>query len=182
MIQKIILLFFMTSMAAYGFEFEGGHIRVPDGFEGPVVENINQHSKVYGFKYTHEDGLTGALLQLTVFDSGHEIPSFSPEKMKKVTRHFLTQFLSGVEKRRSQFETSDIEFVLISGVPASRVTWRGIENGRQLEGIMYAYVYQSKVISLHTQDFIEYDQIYIQRAKSAFESIVFKEGADTSVN
>lgn len=71
----IILLFIMNP--AFGFEFEGGSIEIPPNFEGPSIGIMSAQAKTYGFKKTHPDKKTGALLQITVFNPGPKYPALS---------------------------------------------------------------------------------------------------------
>ena len=36
---------------------------------------------------------------------------------------------------------------------------------------MYCYIFNSKIVSLHTQDLVEFNELYLEQAVKAFETI-----------
>ena len=169
--MRVIVLLLLVTQSAFGFEFEGGTIEIPSNFNGPIYRHMDGQGTVYGFKKTHKDGKTGTLLQLTVFEPGQKFPELSRQELKEGASNYLLQLLSGVERRRKMFVKSNVEFVEISSVPTAKITWTGSEYSRKMEGVMYCYIHNSKVIGLHTQDFIEYKGKYLSQAVQAFENI-----------
>lgn len=168
---NILIILAIFTQSVYGFEFEGGRIEIPQSFEGPISQDMAGQAKVYGFKRVHDDGVTGTLLQISVFDPGKKFPALSYDELKKGAGNYLSQILGGVERRRQGFAKSGIQYVEISGIPVAKVAWTGLASSEKMEGVMYCYIYNSKIISLHTQDFTEYKGQYLSQAVHAFENI-----------
>jgi len=170
---RILVLLLILHNTAFGFEFEGGTIEIPQNFSGPVSGNIGNQGKVYAFRKLHgnSSGSTATLLQLSVIDLGEEFPKLTEAEMNTHSRNYLLQLLSGVERVRKNFVKGNPTQIKISGIPASKIMWSGILKGRKMEGIMYCYLYNSKIISLHTQDFFEFKGQYLAQAEKAFENI-----------
>lgn len=168
----ILLLSF--SMHSYGFEFEGGTIKIPHNFEGPITKNLGPQGKAYGFRNLHKDRQNATLLQITVLDPGKKFPPLSEQQLKEGASHYLLNMLSGVERRRTEFKKSKIEHIKISGIPTAKIHWSGYVSNQKAEGIMYCYIYNSRVISLHTQDLKKYSDKYLNQAAKAFETIRIK--------
>jgi len=167
----IAILLLSYSVMGYTFDFEGGHISIPQNFEGPITKNMGSQGTAYAFGRKHSDGKTATLLQLSVFNPGQKFPSLSQKELKEAAAHYLIEILRGVERRRTNFQKSKISYIQISGIPAAKIYWSGSASSRKIEGVMYCYIRNSDVISLHTQDFKEYKGKYISQAVNAFESI-----------
>ncbi|MCF6262391.1 MAG: hypothetical protein L3J24_02195 [Xanthomonadales bacterium] len=172
--MRVLLFLMIISQPAFGFEFGAGVIEIPQYFEGPLSHDMRGKGSVHVFKKAHKHDKTGAVLQITVFDPGGKFPVLSKNELREGAEKYLVQFLEGVERKRKGFVKSSIEFIEISGIPAAKISWTGSEYSRELEGVMYCYVYDSKIISLHTQDFKEYKGKYISQAVHAFENIKIK--------
>lgn len=162
------------NLHANALEFLGGEIEIPYGFEGPVTKNMGGGSSVIAFTKPHKGDGTGTLLQITVWDPGQSFPPMSDDELKKGSSKYLLQFLSGIERARSSFTSSDIKFVSISGIPVAKTEWKGKARGKNMHGTMYCYIYDSKIISLHTQDFEKYNGRYTDSVIASFESILIK--------
>lgn len=166
-----ILFLFFYSITSYAFEFEGGVINIPGSFEGPIKKDMGTQGRIYAFRKLHRDGNGATLLQITVLTPDKKFPPLSDEKLKEGASHYLLMMLSGVERRRTNFHKTDIENIRISGVPAAKIHWSGNVKNKIAEGIMYSYIHNSNIISLHTQDYKKYNSRYINQAARAFEKI-----------
>jgi len=164
-----ILLSFVTH--ASEFNFADASIDIPEGFEGPIERSMGQGASTIAFRNLHEDGNNATLLQITTWNSGKTFPEMTDDELKKGSAQYLEQFLSGIARKRNSFEKSEIEYIEISGVPAAKIQWSGEIDSKQAHGVMYCYVFNSKIISLHTQDLIEFNGRYLNQAVKSFESI-----------
>ncbi len=99
------------------------------------------------------------------------MPNLSRSELKEGSKHYLLQFLSGIERRRKDFERGEVEFIEVSGHPLAKVEWKGKSRGESLHGVMYCFIYNSKIYGFHTQDFSSYNKKYTNLAITAFESI-----------
>ena len=71
---------------------------------------------------------------------------------KLLSDKYLLDFLKGVERRRILFSQGKIVHISLGGIPASKISWSGIFDGLETNGVMYCVIVGSKIISLHTQD------------------------------
>jgi hypothetical protein len=56
MLLRIFIILILFPQSAFGFEFEGGVIKIPEYFEGPISQDMRGQGTVYGFKKIHKDG------------------------------------------------------------------------------------------------------------------------------
>jgi len=168
--KKLLILFFVFTPPVQAFDFEGGSLHIPAGFEGPITQDLNGQGNVYAFKRPHKD-TSAALLQISVFDPGQKFPELSQEEMKEAASQYLLQFLGGVERRRTNFQRGPVQFLRIGGLPLAKISWNGDHNQQRLEGVMYCYIFKSRIVNLHTQDYSKYNRQYIEQAVRAFESM-----------
>ena len=168
------LIFFLLLFSGFvqAFEFNGGKIDIPDGFEGPRSKSMGQGAKSIAYIYPHDDD-TGTLLQITIWNLGRTFPSVSSEELKVRSEQNLMQFLSGIERRREDFKREQVEFVQISGHPAAKVAWSGKAEGKNIHGIMYCLILNSKIYIFHTQDFSSFKAKYTGQAVNAIEKTEF---------
>ena len=172
MILRALLFFsLLVSGVAQAYDFADGSINVPDGFEGPFTQAMGQGASSTAFKFPHGKAGASTLLQITTWDSGQIFPEMSIDELKKGSKNYLLQFLSGIEKRRENFKHGQIEFIEISAQPTAKISWSGDAQGENLHGIMYCLIFNSKVYSFHTQDFVSFNEKYTRMAVNAFESI-----------
>jgi hypothetical protein len=170
-IISIVVIFLSSFSHANEFSFDDASINIPVGFEGPIKKNMGQGASTIAFQNLHEDGSNATLLQITTWNPGKTFPEMTDVELKKGAVQYLEQFLSGVARKRSHFEKSEIEYINISGVPVAKVNWTGEIDSKKAHGIMYCYVFNSKIISLHTQDLVKFNGLYLNQAVKAFESI-----------
>lgn len=169
-LRNILIFFIFASGPVQAYEFGDGYIDIPGGFEGPITQNIGQGARSAAFTFPHANG-GGALLQITAWDPGQTIPPMSAEELKKGSKQYLLQFLGGVERKRNNFKRREVQFVQISGHPAAKVAWSGEVQGKEVHGVMYCLIFNSKIYSLHTQDLASFGKKYTAMAVDAFESI-----------
>ncbi|GGB79302.1 hypothetical protein GCM10011352_01200 [Marinobacterium zhoushanense] len=165
-----LVILLIVSFNSYAFRFSGGELTPPQGFEGPVTKDMGRGSQTIAF-FKEQSEKFKTLLQITVFETGQELPEMSESELKQGLSNYLLKFLSGVSRQRANFIKSDVTFVDISGITASKVSWRGSAHGMELEGVMYCYLSGSKIISMHTQDLASNNSIYIKQAVNSIESI-----------
>ena len=135
-----------------------------------MKQSMGQSATTTAFTYPHTNG-GGTLLQISVWDPGQTIPPMSADELKRGTKQYLLQFLSGIERKRNKFSRQEVEFIEISGQPAAKVAWSGEVQGMEVHGIMYCLIFNSKIYSMHTQDLSSLDEKYTSMAVNAFESI-----------
>lgn len=167
------LLFFLVSVQVQAYDFGDGSIKIPEGFEGPVTQNMGQGASATAYTYPH-DSNTGTLLQITTWDPGQSFPQMTNEELKSGSVQYLLQFLSGVQRKRDSFKKGEVELIEVSGQPVAKIAWSGSIQGKEVHGIMYCLVYNSKIYSFHTQDFSSFKGKYTKLAVTAFESIELK--------
>ena len=167
----IIIIFLSFATHANEFSFADASINIPEGFEGPIERSMGQGASTIAFRNLHEDGNNAALLQITTWNPGKPFPEMTDDELKKGSAQYLKQFLSGIARKREIFEKSEIEYIDISGVPAAKIKWSGEIDSKQAHGVMYCYVFNSKIVSLHTQDLIKFNGRYLNQAVKSFESI-----------
>lgn len=170
---SLVLFFISISTIANEYSFADASINIPNGFEGPIEQDMGPGTSVVAFRKLHEDGNNATLLQITTWNPGKSFPEMSDDELKKGAAQYLAQFLSGVARKRNHFEQSDIEFIRISDVPVAKVNWSGELGSKKAHGVMYCYVFNSKIVSLHTQDLVEFNRLYLDQAVQAFEAIKF---------
>jgi len=168
---SIVIILFSCFSEANEFSFVDASINIPAGFDGPIKKNMGQGASTIAFQNLHKDENNATLLQITTWNPGKPFPEMTDEELKKGAAQYLEQFLSGVARKRSHFEKSEVEFIKISGVPAAKVNWSGEIDSKKAHGVMYCYVFNSKIISLHTQDLVEFGGLYLNQAVESFESI-----------
>lgn len=161
----------LFSLQLQAFTFEAGDIDVPAGFEGPNAQQMGEGMVTTAFAYPHEGEDTSALLQITVWNPGRELPEMDQSEQVEASKAVLMQFIAGVAKARREFSVSDIEVVTVSDIPVTKIQWRGAVNKGPAEGVMYSYIHNSRMVVLHTQDLARYDREYIDLAVNAIESM-----------
>ena len=166
---------FVFSQSASAYDFGSGDIKVPEGFEGPVMKAPSEAFSAVGFTRRHADSDKSTLLQLTVFTPPNGIPALNQAKQIAFSKQYLMQFLEGVKRRRDNFSMSAIETVSIDGEPAVRIRWTGrsTDNDVELYGEMYCVIYQQQLLSFHVQDFTDFDADGYEAARSAVMAIEF---------
>jgi hypothetical protein len=111
-------------------------ITVPVGFDGPTT--------------AEKDG--GTLLQISVLDQGSALAGITVAQRAEGAKHYLSQFIDGVARRRDNFKLGEVEPLSLAGMPAARVQWTGGVGEIQAIGVMYCVLVGTSIISLHTQD------------------------------
>jgi hypothetical protein len=172
-IRHIIFLLLLLSGIAQAYEFEDGSIEIPQGFEGPVTQNMGQGASSTAFSFPHSEA-GGTLLQITTWNPGQEFPNMSKEELEAGSAQYLLQFLGGIQRKRENFERGEVEFIEVSGHPLAKVSWKGNAMGESVHGVMYCFIYNSKIYSFHTQDFASFNKKYTNLAVKAFESMQLK--------
>jgi hypothetical protein len=171
-LKYFCLLLVLFSGAVHAYDFGDGVIAIPEGFEGPISQNMGQ-ANITAYRYPHDTN-TGTLLQITAWNPGQQFPQMSREELEAGSKRYLLQFLGGVQRKRDNFKQGDVEFIQISGLPVAKVEWDGAVQGTRVHGVMYCFLYNSTIYSFHTQDFSSFEGKYTKLAVDAFESIELK--------
>lgn len=166
----LCLLLLLTPVQIQAYEFGDGSLEIPEGFEGPVTQNMGQGFSSTVFTYPH-DSDTGTLLQISAWNPGQSFPQMTDQDLKIGTEQYLLQFLSGVQRKRESFKKGEVEFIEVSGHPMAKIQWSGTVQGKEVHGVMYCLVYNSKIYSFHTQDFLSFEGKYTDLAVNAFEKM-----------
>ncbi|MCV6623458.1 MAG: hypothetical protein OIF51_17095 [Cellvibrionaceae bacterium] len=172
-IRNIFFLLLLLSGIAQAYEFEDGSIEIPEGFEGPITQNMGQGVSSTAFSFLHGEA-GGTLLQITTWNPGQKFPNMPKEELKDGSAQYLLQFLGGIERKRENFERGKVEFVEVSDHPLAKVNWKGNVMGKSVHGTMYCFIYNSKIYSFHTQDLASFNKKYTNLAVKAFESMQLK--------
>jgi hypothetical protein len=169
--KKISLLsFLIVPVFAFATDFtvKPVTITLPDGFEGPVRQEL-QGGIVVAF--AKDSGPTSkTLLQITVYNFGSRLQTHSAFEREAAASKYLLDFVDGVERRRMDFMRTEPMPLKISGLPAAKLQWTGKLQGVETVGVMYSFVVGSSVISFHTQDVGSVPTTAMSQATSAFES------------
>ena len=152
-------------------------IDIPQDFIGPSSQSPAPGTLTVAYSKPYDDRDGGTLLQITRADLGDGLLEIPPDKLGDIATVYLSQFLGGVERRRTDFKVSAPETVTLDGLPAARATWSGARDGVETTGVMYCVVVGTVVVSLHTQDIVGAPQENRSDAMRAFEGIKFA-GAD----
>jgi hypothetical protein len=92
------------------------------------------------------------LLQISVVDLGTALDEIKGPDRYEAARHYLLEFVKGVELRRDNFQLGDIDRVTLAGQPAARVRWSGSFAGEPAVGVMYCALIGHSVVNLQSQD------------------------------
>jgi len=126
-------------------------ISVPEGFEGPIRSDAAGGVTTAWVK--RRPGMNGGtLLQVSAIDVGTSLDGITTAQRAEGARHYLLEFVGGIEQGRGNFELGDIEQLSLVGLPAARVRWTGTVDGSAAVGVMYCVLVGHSVVSLQTQD------------------------------
>lgn len=137
--------------AALGADVGPLSITVPREFDGPI-SSAAQGGVTTGWVKRRPGTDGGTLLQVSVIDVGASLDGITGEQRLEGARHYLLEFVRGIEQTRGNFELGDIEQVSLAGLPGARVRWSGTVGDKPAIGVMYCVLVGHSVVSLHTQD------------------------------
>ena len=161
---------------AAAFESELFALDVPGGFQGPISQSMGADGSVIAFTKPHPGAPTNTLLQITIYSAPAGAQPPRADQLGPLSERYLGQFLGGIERRRTDFSSTKPSRVTLGGLPATKVTWTGVAQGRQMRGTMYCVIVGTRVFSLHVQDFESAPPNYLREAEAALTSIRFKSG------
>ena len=144
------LFLYGNSAKAETYKYPEFTIEIPDGWEDPVSAN-QQGGKTWGFTKKHPETGTAALVQVTIYDFG-SLPQVSKAELIQAKDNYLMQMLSGVERRRTDFTTSNISDDFIGNEKARAIDWEGRVSNYRAKGRMYLTLINSLMFSVHIQD------------------------------
>jgi hypothetical protein len=149
----VLLCFFLALPTGMALPADIGplSITVPAGFDGPTTGQNEGTAMTAWVKHRPgEDG--GTLLQVSVVDMGSALNGITVAQRAEGAKHYLSEFIGGVARRRDNFKLGEVQPVSLAGMPAARVQWSGGVGEIQAIGVMYCVLVGSSIISLHTQD------------------------------
>jgi hypothetical protein len=167
----LVLVAFETPLVAEEYTDQLITIDIPEGFEGPIQESPGPNAKVVGYTKPYQDRDGGTLLQITEYDMGESLRGMPEDARGETADYYLLQFLSGVERRRTNFVAAQPERIMLGGIPGARAKWTGDFAGQQTSGVMYCVVIGTVVVSFHTQDLDGAPQENRAAATKAFEGV-----------
>jgi hypothetical protein len=128
-------------------------ITVPEGFEAAQTQRLKKTLITAWTKSARSAGLK-TLLQINVIDFGSAPGKpAAPQDLNIYAEKYLHQFLSGIERRRTNYVSSPLAHVKLAGLPAVRATWNGAVGGRATVGVMYSVIVANRyAVIFHTQD------------------------------
>ena len=174
-LRTIFTIFLLTLIfATKSFDFGVGKIDIPFPFEGPTIANPNPSVEVFGFTKSHFFYGKSALLQISKFSPAEGIPELDEKQKIQYSKQYLLQFLSGIERQRSDFEKGPVEIINVSGVPTAKIKWNGNAYGESLHGVMYCLIHAGSIVSFHTQDFTTYNNEFIELAVTSIENLTLE--------
>lgn len=172
MSKYLLIAFVLFGGFVHGFEFDGGRMEVPLGFEGPTSRELAKGIVSTGFIFPHGDN-TAAVLQMTIWKAPEDLSNISGKKLKSETEKYLAHFLQGTSNNRTNYVQGKIEYIQISNQIAAKVKWSGLKDGYGTHGIMYCLIYKGNVYSFHAQDYSEHKGKFTELAVEAIENIIF---------
>jgi len=126
-------------------------ITVPEGFDRPTRSDADG-GMTMGWVKRQPTSDSGTLLQVSAIDIGTSLDGITPDQRVEATTHYLLEFVKGMGQRLGDFEFGDVERTSLAGLPAARVRWTGILNGRATVGINFCVLVRHSVVSLQTQE------------------------------
>jgi len=168
----VLLSFFLVLPAGIALAADVGplSITVPVGFDGPTTgQNDGAVMTAWVKHRAGED--RGALLQISVVDLGSALSGFTIAQRADGAKHYLSEFVFGVARRRDNFKLGEVEPVSLAGMPGARVQWTGGVGEIQAIGVMYCVLVGTSIISLHTEDMGSEITPAMQLAMAAIEGV-----------
>jgi hypothetical protein len=149
----VLLCLFLTLPMRMALPADVGplSITVPAGFDGPTTGE-NEGTVMTAWIKHHAGDAGGTVLQISVVEMGTALNGITVAQRAEGAKHYLSQFIDGVARRRDNFNLGEVESVSLAGVPAARVQWTGGVGEIQAIGVMYCVLVGSSVISLHAED------------------------------
>jgi hypothetical protein len=156
---------------AAGSSFGPLSLSVPDGFVAAPMQR-QQNLSVWAWTKFVPGGRVKALLQVSVYDFGSQLAERSREEVAGGAEKYLSEFLGGVERRRTDYAQSAVKHLKLAGEPAAAATWTGKAGPASVVGVMYCVVLRNRfVVSLHTQDLGAEPTSAMRDAMAAIESV-----------
>ena len=149
------------------------NITIPPGFDGPQKANPAPcaHTEVYLRRIPNKN--RGTLLQITSYEMGAKLADVPEEELGNSAEHYLMEFLSSIENKRTSFNASTPTRILLGDVPAARVEWTGEVDINQMSGVMYCAIVGTAAITLHTQGYLDSPERDRADAIQAIEAVTF---------
>src|ERR1700744_5505667 len=117
----LLFCLFLMLPTAMAFPADVGplSIAVPPGFDGPTSgERDGAVMTAWVKRRPGEDG--GAVLQISVVDMGSALNGITVAQRAQGAKHYLSEFIDGVARRRDNFKLGEVESVSLAGMPAAR--------------------------------------------------------------
>jgi len=148
-------------------------LEVPTGFEGPVAGDLGPSASSVAFRRNYPSGPAGTLLQVTTYDFQDALAKMPESQRGQAGDFYLRQFMQGVERKRTSFQSTLPSRVMLGGFPAARATWSGDLGAESMTGVMYCVVVGPMIVVFHTQDKISAPPENRDAALKAIESVTF---------
>jgi hypothetical protein len=154
-LATILVVQFLLTLSAHAVPVTVGPvvITVPEGFAAAQTQKQKKTLITAWTKSVRNDGLK-TLLQINVVDFGSAPGKpAAAQDLAIYAEKYLHQFLSDIERRRTNFVSSPFAHIKLAGLPALRATWNGAVGGRPVVGVMYSVIVQNRyAVIFHTQD------------------------------
>ena len=128
-------------------------ITVPEGFAAAQTQK-QKKTLITAWTKSVRNGSLKTLLQIDVIDFGSAPGKpVAAQDLAIYAEKYLRQFLSSVERRRTNYVSSPLAHIKLAGLPAVRATWNGAVGGRATVGVMYSVIVRNRyAVIFHTQD------------------------------
>ena len=128
-------------------------ITVPEGFAAAQTQK-QKKTLITAWTKSVRNGSLKTLLQIDVIDFGSAPGKpAAAQDLAFYAEKYLRQFLSSVERRRTNYVSSPLAHIKLAGLPAVRATWNGAVGGRATVGVMYSVIVRNRyAVIFHTQD------------------------------
>ena len=148
-------------------------LEVPAGFEGPVTEEFGPGASSVAFRRNYPSSPAGTLLQVTTYELQDALAKITDDQRSQAADFYLRQFMQGIERKRTLFQSTTPSRVVLGGFPAARAEWSGNLETEPMTGVMYCVVVGTVIVLFHTQDKITAPPENRNSALRAIESVHF---------
>ncbi len=148
-------------------------LEVPAGFEGPAIGDLGPSASSVAFRRNYPTGPAGTLLQVTTYDFHDALAKMPEDQRGQAADIYLGQFMQGIERKRTSFQSTAPSRVMLGGFPAARSTWSGNLEAEPMTGVMYCVVVGTVIVVFHTQDKVAAPPENRDAAIKAIESVSF---------
>lgn len=144
-------------------------VDLPEGFSGPLTQSSGP-TETIAFAKPHEGSETNSLIQFLIINL-EETPDTELRSATVTTKDYLMKMLGGIERRRTNFWKGNYREVILAGIPANKIEWRGNIDNIKMKGIYYSLIFQRHLYAISLQDIMPYSENNLPDMIKAIESM-----------